>query len=61
MSTGVSRGTVLRPLFFILYIHDIFDFVHKNVLISFADDTAVVPTCKEWRKLENNLNFYLRT
>ena len=38
-NVGISQGSILRPLLFILYIND-FLVLHQD-LIAYADDTAV--------------------
>ena len=39
---GVPQGSVLGPLFFLLYINDIYRAVGCNAVISFADDTSLL-------------------
>ena len=40
VSSGIPRGSVLRPLLFIIYINDLYDAV-KSKLSKFADDTKL--------------------
>ena len=40
---GIPQGTILGPLLFIIYIHDIFDIaVSQSYFISYADDTSLI-------------------
>ena len=40
MSSGVPQGSILGPLFFILYMNDISSVVKSNIKM-FADDAAL--------------------
>ena len=56
--SGVSQGSVLGPLLFLIYINDLEDGVASNIL-KFADDTKMfrrVQTRQECRTLQEYLN-----
>ena len=41
IASGVSRGSVLGPLLFILYTSEMFELV-ENILYAYADDSTLV-------------------
>ena len=53
ISCGVPRGSILRPLFFFLYINDINNVSNLLNLILFADDTNVFMSHKDLSDMLN--------
>ena len=56
ISCGVPQGSILGPLFFLLYINDIVNASTALQLILFADDTNVFLSGKDPEHLVNQLN-----
>ena len=47
--SGVPQGSILGPLFFVLFINDIYENIEPNTNIAlFADDTKI------WREIKSN-------
>ena len=53
---GVSMGSVLGPLLFLIYINDIFLATPKVSFHLFADDTCIFYSNKNYRNLEDEIN-----
>ena len=55
VDSGVPQGSVLGPIFFIMYVNDIPDIVKSNVWI-FADDTKLFATTDQTITLQEDLD-----
>ena len=52
---GVPQGTVLGPLFFIIYVNEILLLNTSRTLFSYADDTAILYSEETWDDLKTNV------
>ena len=55
ISAGVPQGSVLGPLFFLVYINDIVENLNCDAKI-FADDTSLFSVVKDERKTADEMN-----
>ena len=55
VSSGVPQGSILGPLFFLVYINDLVDNVHSDIKL-FADDTSLFSVVKGERETAADLN-----
>jgi len=59
-TVGIPQGSILGPLFFIMFINDINEIIGPNAkIITYADDTTLSIYCKSLTDLEDNISFYL--
>ena len=56
VSHGVPQGSILGPLLFILYIHDMKDYLQHSYILQYADDTTLCVSSTNLSSLVNNLN-----
>lgn len=56
INTGVPQGTILGPLFFILYVNEMLITLGNREMISYADDKALLSTAETWDEAQNKMN-----
>ncbi|MGK2862648.1 MAG: RNA-directed DNA polymerase [Chitinophagaceae bacterium] len=61
VTCGVPQGSVLGPLFFLLYINDISNAVPGDKLRLFADDTNLFLSGGDYKEIEEEANVYLKS
>ena len=59
IQTDVPQGTILGPLLFILYVNDLLLDMHKNIFLSYADDTIVISGDDTWASAQEKMNKFL--
>lgn len=59
LKNGVPQGSVLAPLLFNIYIHDLPDTISKKY--GYADDLAILTTHREWKMIESTLSQDMNT
>ena len=57
---GVPQGSVLGPILFLLYINDLSNAIVYCLIYNFADDTAIVYTEEDPRRLKKRVNIDLK-
>ena len=56
ISCGVPQGSILGPLLFLLYINDMHKAVKYSIIHHFADDTNVLCSDRDPKKLRQKMN-----
>lgn len=59
LKNGVPQGSVLAPMLFNIYMHDIPDTLSKKY--SYADDLAILTSDKSWEMIESGLTADMNT
>ena len=59
MSCGVPQGSVLGPLFFLIYVNDIVNRIGAKNIKLYADDTVIFLEGNDINQLQNNLQILL--
>lgn len=61
IASGVPQGSILGPLFFLIYVNDFFEVNLKGHLQMFADDAALVYSCPSYEELKIQIETDLQT
>ena len=59
VNLGLPQGTVLGPIFYLLYTNDLPNYLSKGQLISYADDTNLIASGNDETEVLHNLNISL--